>query len=343
MARVVWLLFSIALASAPARVAADEVRLADGSVVFGRVTNVSGGNLKIATDFAGELSIPLSKVAGLIVNEPRQIRVGATHEVQGTLGLDEGVQILIVDGRVQPLSLPHLSVLQDLGTPIVEPPDANWSGRAEAGLAGKSGNTDRIDARALVTATRTGPHGRLTLALRGAYAEVEGDRSQNELMGTELYERDLTDRLFAFEKLALEYDEFENLDLRATLSAGLGYFLIRSTRQELKVRGGLAYQYEEFSDGGSSTEDNFLLEAGYDYRLDLNRWFRFTSRLSFFVEPSDRDAWRFDAENAGEVPLSQTSGWKLKLGIRHEYDNAPQPGIEELDTSYYASLVYNWD
>lgn len=319
----------------------DEVRLVDASIVFGRVTSVSGGNLKIATDFAGELTIPVAKIAGVIVDEPREIRIGATHHVQGTLDLDDGVQVLIVGESVQPLALHHLTVLQDLGVPIVDPPVANWVGRAEVGLTGKSGNTDRMDARALVSATRTGPHGRLTLSTRGAYAEVEDDRSQNEVLAMELYERDLTARLFAFEKLELEYDEFEDLDLRATLSAGLGYFLVRSPRQELKVRGGLAYQHEEFSD--SSTEDSFLLESGYDYRLDIAKWFRYTSRLSFFAEPDDTYAWRFDAENAGEVPLSRATGWKLRFGVRHEYDNDPQPDIERLDTSYYLTLVYDWD
>jgi len=322
---------------------ADEVRMSDGSVVYGRIVSVRGGTVVVATDFAGEIKVPIGKINGIVTDEPREVRVGATHEVQGVLGVEGEQQTLSVDGRSQPLSLQHLTVLQDAGTPIVDPPDANWAGRAELGLTGKSGNTDRIDARALVSATRTGPQGRLILTLRGAYAEVEGARSQNEVMGTEIYERDFTDRLFGYEKLELEYDEFENLDLRGTLTLGLGYFLVRSDRQELKLRGGLAYQREEFSSGTPASEDNFLTEMGYDYRLDVSKWFRLTSKFTYYLEPSDLEAWRFDAENAAEIPLSQKSGWKLKFGVRNEFDNAPQPGIEKLDTSYYASLVYNWD
>jgi putative salt-induced outer membrane protein YdiY len=321
--------------------AADEVRLADGSVVRGRVVSVSGGKLKIATDFAGELTIAMNKVTAVVTDGPREIRIGLTHDVQGALGLDEGTQVLHVGAAVQPLDLGALTVVQDLGVPIVDPPRANWTGRAELGVTGKSGNTDRIDARALVTTTRTGPKGRLILTLRGAYAQSDGVRSQSEVMGTEIYERDVTKRLFVYEKLELEYDEFENLDLRGTIAGGLGYFLVRSPRQELKFRSGLAYQREQFTDGTS--DDNLLAEAGYDYRLDISKWLRYTSRFTYFVVPGDWDDWRFDAENAAEIPLSQKSGWKLKLGVRNEYDAMPQPGIERLDTSYYASLVYNWD
>jgi putative salt-induced outer membrane protein YdiY len=322
---------------------ADEVRLADGSIVIGRVTSVAGGNLKIATDFAGELTIPMDKVAAVVTDEPREVRVGATHEVQGTLGVEGDSQMLIEDGRSQPLSLEHLTVLQDAGVPIIDPPDANWTGRAELGLNGKSGNTDRIDARALVTTTRTGPHGRLTLGLRGAYAEKDGDRSQSEAFATELYERDITDRLFGFEKLTLEHDEFENINLRATLTAGLGYFVLKSDRRELKVRGGLAYQREEFSSGPPSSDDSFLVELGYNYRYDFRTWLRYSSGMSFFVEPSELEAWRLDAENAGEIPIGPDSHWKVRFGVRTEYDNAPQPGIEKRDMTYFLSLVYDWD
>lgn len=333
----------IALFLIAAAARADEVRLLDGSVIFGRVTTVTGGNLKIATDFAGELTIPAAKIAGVITDEPREIRVGTTHEVQGRLTLEGDTQLLVVDDRPQPLSLEHLTVLQDLGVAIVDPPRANWAGRAEVGLTGKSGNTERIDARALVSTTRTGPRDRLILTLRGAYSESEGTRSQNEVVGTQVYERDVNKRLFVYEKLELEYDEFENLDLRGTLTGGLGYFLLRSDRQDLKIRGGLAYQHEDFSNGVSTSSDAFLAEAGYDYRLDVNKWFRYVSRFSYYFEPADLNEWRFDAENAAEIPLSQKTGWKLKFGVRNEYDNTPQPGIEELDTTYYASLVYNWN
>ncbi len=341
--RALALFFSIAALCWASGAAPDEVRTTGGSVLVGRVVSIAGGTLTIETEFGGVVPIPMANVAAVTTDEPRTVRVGATHETQGTLRVEDGRQLLVKSDRYQPLSLAHLTVLQDLGVPIVEPPRANWTGRAELGLTGKSGNTDRIDARALVSATRTGERDRLMLTLRGAYAEVEGARSQNEVMGTQIYERDVSPRLFVFEKLELEYDEFENLDLRATLTGGLGYFLLRSERQELKVRGGLAYQHEEFSNGVSTSEDSFLAEFGYDYRLDVSKWFRYTSRFGYYFEPADVDEWRIDAENAAEIPLSQKSGWKLKFGVRNEYDNTPQPGIEELDTTYYTSLVYNWD
>jgi putative salt-induced outer membrane protein YdiY len=157
----------------------------------------------------------------------------------------------------------------------------------------------------------------------------------------EVYDRDITSRLFGFERLDLEYDEFEDLSFRSTLSGGLGYFLLRSDRKELKVRGALAYEHEEFH--GDNSDDSFLISAGWDSHFDICKWFRYTSRFTFFLDPLEFDAWRLDSENAGEIPLSQKSGWKFKFGLHTEYDNDPQPGIDTRDLSYFVSFAYDWD
>ena len=38
-------------------------------------------------------------------------------------------------------------------------------------------------------------------------------------------------------------------------------------------------------------------------------------------------------------PLKQES-WKLKLGVRNEYNSTPLPGVDPLDNTYYVNLVY---
>lgn len=42
-----------------------------------------------------------------------------------------------------------------------------------------------------------------------------------------------------------------------------------------------------------------------------------------------------------EIPLS-AGFWKLRLGLNNQYNSRPQPGREELDTTYYTRLVLNW-
>ena len=221
-----------------------------------------------------------------------------------------------------------------------EEPAASWTGRAEFGLDGQTGNSERLSLKGLVQTTRATDFARLSLYLRGQFEETSGERSKNEIIAGTKYERDLSERTFAFLHIEMERDEFESLDLRSTLTVGIGYFLIRAETHELKIRAGPSYQHEELDDG--STTDNLLAGLGYDYRLDLNERIRFTSTLSYFFNATEMDDWRLTAENAAEIPISTDAAWKLRLGIRNAYDALPQPGVERLDTSYFTSLTYDW-
>lgn len=320
---------------------ADEIHLNDGSLVRGAIASVKDAVLTIKTDFAGEIKIPLDKIAGVTTDAEHTITLKGGGTYTGRLQYVDGKQQVLQKDAADPVEIPSLGEVVPVPPPGAPPPAANWTGRAELGLNGSAGNSDRINANAGVSALRTDVVGRLTLYLRGQYEESNGERSKNEILGGVRYERDLSPRLFAYTRLELEYDEFENLDLRSTLAGGLGYFLIRNPRQELKIRGGLAYQHEEFGDGTS--DDKPLAEAGYDYRLDIRQWFRFNSTLTYFVDPTNVDDWRAVAENAAEVPITPTQGWKLRFGVRNELDSDPLPDIESLDTTYYMGLVYNWN
>ncbi len=335
------LLLSAAALMNPVSSSADEVHLLDGSLVRGTVTSVKEGMLVVTTDFAGELRIPVTKIAGISTDADQTITLKGGGVFTGRLQFVEGHQEVLQKDAPAPIEVPSIGEVVPVPPPGAPKPPANWTGRAELGLNGSEGNSERFAALAGFTATRMDIKDRLTLYLHGQYEESNGEQSKNELIGGLRYERDLSPRLFAYTRLELEYDEFENLDLRTTLAGGLGYFLIRSPRQDLKIRGGLAYQHEEFGDG--SSDDKPLAEAGYDYRLDVRQWLRFNSTLTYFVDPTDVDDWRATAENAADLPLSSSTGWKLRLGVRNEFDSDPLPEIESLDTTYYMSLVYAWN
>ena len=129
--------------------------------------------------------------------------------------------------------------------------------------------------------------------------------------------------------------------MRLTVSGGVGYFFVDSESQPLKGRFGIVYQHQDFNDGTST--DDVLALLGYDYKLAVSKWFQYRSVLDFFANASETKDWRFNAENTIEVPISSKEAWKLRFGVRNEYDNEPLPGIKSLDTTVYSALVYNWE
>jgi len=216
-----------------------------------------------------------------------------------------------------------------------------WSGRIELGFDGQTGNTESRNFSGAAEALRETADDRLSLFIEGRYEEDSGDKTTNEVIGGSRLEVDVTERLFTFGEVTAEFDEFENLDLRVIATAGLGYFFIQEDRQELKGRAGLGFQHESFMDGESESE--FIASLGYDYRLDIHEKFRLTHSLTYFPTFEDPGSdFRVVVETAGEVPISEDEAWKLRAGMRNDYDNQPPDDIDRLDTSYFLNLVYTW-
>ena len=217
-----------------------------------------------------------------------------------------------------------------------------WTGEIALGLQGENGNNERLAFHGRAEARRETPLERLLFYLEGDYAKENGERTANEIIGGAKFERDIAERWFTYGKGEIEFDEFENLDLRTTISGGLGYFLIEEEDQELKAHAGLGYQHESFDSGVA--EDEAIVDIGYDYRLDLNDRLRLTHSLTYFPTLGDPfTGYRLTGDAALEVPITEEERWKLRLGARSEYDAEPQPDIDRLDTSYFIDLVYAWE
>lgn len=227
--------------------------------------------------------------------------------------------------------------------------------------------------RANVDLNRKTDRTRLNYYLKGQYAETNSARSSNEVMGGARLEWDFSDRTYAFGKLDLEYDEFENLDLRTTVTTGVGHFFIKREKLELKGWVGAGYEHEIFKPikedpvpASSTLEDairvaiqreigrqldekpdrtmsDVVVETGYAFRKDIRKNFRFKHGLTYYPSVDDpTQDYRLAADTSMEFPLGKDPDWTLRTGVRHEYDAKPQEAIDKLDTTYYLSLGYNW-
>lgn len=369
---------AIAADAAPA--APDVVFLKDGSKLAGRIASMTGGVMWLETGFAGTLQIKAEAVQGITSTRKLLFALPGGERVAGTPSYDAASgqkltntsfgDVTLKDAKIDavwsahsPAPIPaganaQIAAVQQEYEKKMEAAKAEhakelaaakaenaklakpWSTRLEIGLTGTTGNNENISFRGRAETKRITPDDRTYLYIEGNYASKNGERSKNEIFGGVKFEVDITKMLFAYGKLELEYDEFENLDLRSTATGGLGLFLIRKDEQELKVRAGAGYQHEAFDDGTNT--DNAVLEAGYDYRIDINKWLRFTHSLTYYPILDDpMKNYRLDIVTGVEVPLGKDENWKLKAGVHNEYNAEPRPGIDRLDTSYFLNLVYD--
>ena len=340
------------------RALADVVELTDGSTLVGTLVTVSGETLTLETGFAGTLEVPFDQVARLQTDAPRVAVIAGGDRVVGTLDVERGDQIVrhstlgpvpVPVGDIEAIYDPSAMSPDEIDSaeavrqnPDLEVGGPEWSGRFSLGLSGETGNTEEFDLTARLNMQRETRDDRLYLYALYAYEETESVKSTNEFIAGVRLEHDLSDRVFLYGAAEGEYDEFENIDLRLTLTGGLGYFFIREDKQEFKGIIGAGYKYEDFNDGTDS-RDEPIFELGYDYRIDLSDRLRFTHAVRWtptFEDPSGD--YRLTSDANVEILITSKEDWKILAGLRTEYDSRPAETSEELENTYYFNLGYSW-
>jgi len=136
-----------------------------------------------------------------------------------------------------------------------------------------------------------------------------------------------------------EYDEFENLSYRGSLSTGLGYRFFNEPKRRLITRIGPGVTYERFNDPivNRVTPDLFgELESVwplYD-RTSLEH------KTSIYPSLDDLSVFRFVSTSGLLIALDEGEHWTLKFGLRHEYNSRPNTNREKSDYTASVLLVY---
>ncbi len=324
---------------------ADVVILKDGSRIVGEVRRLADGKLLVATDFAGALRIDVDKIAGVATDGPVFLEFPDGDRLRGVLGYDGAGQALDhADAAGRDAAIGSLSGLWALPTDSPEAiresaEKAKWTYVFELGLNGETGNSERLAFNGGFVTTRETPGQRLMMYARARYAEDNGDRSVNELLGGIECEADISENWFAFGQAELENDEFENLDLRATATAGVGRFFIRRAVEELKLRGGVGYQHESFRD--DVKRDDAVGKVKLDYMRKIRPWLDFNHHTTYYPSLEATGEYRLVMENAVVIPISTKQDWKIRMGLRSQYNAVPEGDAERLDSFYFLNLQLN--
>lgn len=220
-----------------------------------------------------------------------------------------------------------------------------WEGKASAGAALASGNSDNLNVGIAIDAIRT--HGIFThnIAANFDIASSNPDptnpassRSLTQKRWFTAYQLDaaFSDRSYGFGRISYEEDEFSGFDYRLFGAAGLGHFLYQSEPFTWKVEGGPGYRLSpidfsretesEFALYGS-TEIDWVIRPGVIFEQDLNyTWTSPTSTLT------------------STTSLSTVLTDSISTGISYyvRYETNPPAGNDNVDTLLRASVNYGF-
>ncbi len=72
-------------------------------------------------------------------------------------------------------------------------------------------------------------------------------------------------------------------------------------------------------------------------RFEMNNELTFTPSIEDFADYLlTQNSWL-------DLPLGSFKLWKVRLGLRNDYNSMPAGDREKLDTTYYSSRIVDWE
>ena len=330
--------------------AQDSVETTNGATLIGEISSFDEQTIILLTEYAGELKIERKMVKSFSSTEPRFVRLQSGTTISGTVSsLPDGK--LEVAGIDATLSTTLDKIVASWQPEQTDPEirrlelerqalERSWEFKAGVDIAGRSGNSDELSTDANLEAKLVGPNDALRLYGSVERAERDGDDTSDEVIVGADYTSYFSEPWGWFVRGEVERDEFESLDLRTSLGAGVSYRFLNRPTHSLSLRGGAGYRFESFNDG--TNEDSPTLDLGLDHKWQFAEWGRVTSLVTFSPAVDDFADFLLVQDSGIEMPLGLNDKWILRLGVKNDFKNRPAEGSKKLDTSYYSRMQLSW-
>jgi putative salt-induced outer membrane protein YdiY len=269
--------------------AQDEwVRLTSGEWLRGDVEALVGGTLEFDSEQLDGLSLDWDDVAELHTSRPFTVLLENRGRATGRLVL--GKQLLRVSGDEGEWTFRRDDVQRIVKGSLRE--RDHWSGSLRLGFAARRGNTDQTDLSLGAAAKRRTAGTRLVTSLDVLESEQDGSEIADNQRFRANFDVFLTSRLY-WTPLALELysDRFQNIDLRATPSTGLGYTFVDTGKVEWSGAAGIGYRYTRYESvaPGQDREDEETV-AIFGTRVDSDLTEKMDLAASYQIQVSLEDS-----------------------------------------------------
>ncbi len=334
--KVVWILcISLFLC---AQVSGDEVVLKNGNHLTGDIVKLDDNKLVLKTDFADTINIKWDAVSSFTASNPLVVQTPDKKISVTDLERKDGM-IAMNTNTAQPIEVEATNVkaLRSPGEQTAYEESlhpglmAGWAGGANLGLALASGNSDTLSVSTGMNLNRATLNDKLSLYSTTVYSKDNAASvvTANAIQGGLRYDRNITKKMFAFVGSDFEYNDLQNLNIRAVPNGGLGWHAINSPSTVLDLFGGLSYTYESYGTG--LTNNIFAPSIGEELSHKISANTVFTEKAFFFpyVTGGLLGDYRFAFDAGLSTKISKWLSWQTTLSDR--YVSNPLPGTKGND------------
>jgi len=320
---------------------ADQVTVENGDRVSGNIVKSDRNSLTMKTEFFGEVTIPWDSIRELISDQELFVTAANGQVLVGTVSTTGSrLQVRISQADTVPVEMAVVENLRSQAEQDAYEAEIErlrdpglldfWSGYIDGGFSFSGGNADTS---AIVTSMRTQrrtPRDKISIYATTLFAQNSNsgvsETTANAIRGGTRYEVNVSDRLFTFGFLDLEFDEFQNLDLRSVLGGGLGWRLQNTDRTVFNVFSGGSFNQEFFT---SETRRNGEILLGQELTYQLVESTALSERFSFYPNLSNTGGYRFQFDSTLTTELAKWLALHITLSDR--FLSNPTPGVKKND------------
>jgi len=217
-----------------------------------------------------------------------------------------------------------------------------WKYKTVANFSGRSGNSDERRIGLGVTASLSGKKDELRL--NGSYdtRESRGNKSSDQHKIGARYTSYFNDPWGWYVRQEFEEDRFKNIQLRSMSAVGFSYRRLDKKKKKMELNAGLNYRHETYADQ-TQESSNLGLDLGLDHFLGIDRRFEIHNELTIVPSIEDLENYLVSQDSYVDMPLNSSTRWKLRLGLENDFNSQPTGDRASLDSRYYSSFVTEWD
>jgi len=293
----------------------DTVKLVNGDLVTGEVKSLRQGRLSYGTDSMGTISIEWDEILSVTAKQFYRLETSDGRRYFGSILPGDEDSTLLVTNRGQTHELSMIDVIR------IQTIDTGWREQIDSTLkAGysftKASEVEQFnlsyDAVYVRELSRTNFGG-------GTILTDDGDESTSQWNAYTDYRRWLENRNYWLALGGAEANDELGLDLRLIAGGGLGHRFWQTNQSELFGEGGAVVNYTENSDGGSDTNLEGLLRAGYSIYIYDTPKRTLNSTLALFPGITQFGEYRTDLSVSLQQEFIEDFFWDLSFF--HKYDS----------------------
>lgn len=321
---------------------ADQIILKNGDRLTGTIIKSDGESLRIQSEFAGEVTVQWGAIEEISSNQPLyvtlkgdQVIVGVvtTSEAKIEIQTREAGKVTISKDVIQSIRSQEEQVLYAAEINRLRNPSLRdfWGGIVDAGISSSRGNADTITLNLGMKAARTTQRDKISVYFTLLFAQNsttgESVTTANAIRGGTRYDINVSDRLFTFGFTDLEFDEFQELDLRNVLGGGLGFHAKKTQKTVFDLFTGGAFNQELFSTGLTRRFGEILFGEELSYKLSSRT--TLTEKLMLYPNLTQPGEYRIAFDSSAVTKLNNWLNWHVTLSDR--FLSNPIPGVKKND------------